>query len=200
MARVNNLLVGLIILINAYVIVTPFVPQLIYWYEKNHTSQYSQLEKKVSTPAKTNPKSKNSNSSSVQANSLIVPSMLLDQPIYQGPTWQTYQILAKGIWLWPKGSTPDKGGNTILIGHRFTYTSPRGVFYELNQVKLNDQLALWWNGIKYTYVVTSINIVPPTQTSILNPTTNPQLTLYTCTPLFNPVSRLVVVANLESET
>jgi sortase A len=134
-----------------------------------------------------------------QPNSVIIPSMLLDQPILEGIIPNQYATLNKGIWRWPKGSTPDKGGNTILIGHRFTYTNPRGVFYFLNKVKVGDDIAVIWNNHRYVYKVASINEVPPNDTAIENNTPNPELTLFTCTPLWLPKDRLVVVANLETK-
>ena len=124
--------------------------------------------------------------------------MLLNQPILEGSVKDTYSILNHGIWRWPAGSTPDKGSNTILIGHRFTYTQPKGVLYYLNKVKMGDEIGLWWNNKQYVYKVTNISEVPPTQTSIEDPTPDARLTIFTCTPLWLPKDRLVVVAELEN--
>jgi LPXTG-site transpeptidase (sortase) family protein len=197
LSRANNVLLGLIILINAYIIITPVVPQIIYFYEDHYTNRFAQLQKQIlypRTPVKTS--SGIHTTSPAVGNTLIVPSMLLNQPIYEGPVRSTYQILAKGIWIWPNGSTPDKGGNTILIGHRFTYTNPKGVFYELDKVKINDMIGVVWDGKSYEYKVSNIQVVPPSQTAILAQTSQPELTLYTCTTLLNPVNRLVVTADL----
>jgi sortase A len=122
--------------------------------------------------------------------------MLLDQPILEGR--DTYAILNKGIWRWPASSTPDKGGNTVLLGHRFTYTNPRGVFYFLNKVKVGDEVGVVWQNTTYRYKVSGVKVVPPTDTSILNATEKPTLTLYTCTPLWWPKDRLVITAQLEN--
>lgn len=125
--------------------------------------------------------------------------MLLNQPVLEGPIAQQYKVLNNGIWRFPRSSTPDKGGNTVLIGHRFTYTNPRGVFYFLNKVKVNDEIGVWWNNKQYSYKVVNIAEVRPTDTAIEANTTNPELTLFTCTPLWLPKDRLVVVANLETK-
>jgi sortase A len=111
---------------------------------------------------------------------------------------QQYKTLDKGIWRWPRSSTPDKGGNTVFIGHRFTYTNPRGVFYFLNKIKLSDEIGVFWNNKKYLYKVTSVSQVPPNDTAIEDNTPQPELTLFTCTPLWLPKDRLVIVANLEA--
>jgi sortase A len=190
LSKVNNVLLALIILIDGYIIVGPLVPAIIFHIE-GHTAKRHELTTKIHStqkPAAAKP----------QANQLIVPSMLLDQPIYDGPASQQYQILNKGIWRFNTGNTPDKGGNTILIGHRFTYTNPRGVFYYLNKVKMGDEIGVWWNNKEYLYKVNSISEVLPTDTAIEKNTTQPELTLFTCTPLWLPKDRLVIVANLET--
>ena len=196
LAKINNLLLVLIILVNGYVILAPALPAVLFRWDNRGGTKEKQLSALIHAPADVNhPSTKPA--VVPQPNHVIIPSMLLNQPIYDGPTKDTYSILDKGIWRWPLGSTPDKGGNTILIGHRFTYTNPKGVFYYLNKVAVGDQIGLWWNNIEYVYKVASITEVPPTDTAIENSTTAPELTLFTCTPLWNPHDRLVVVANLE---
>jgi sortase A len=189
LAKINNVLLGLIVLIDGYIIIGPFLPAILF-HAHGHVVQ-QRLSQKIHD-------NKSSTASAPQANQLIVPSMQLDQPIYDGPSSQQYAILNKGIWRYANGSMPDKGGNTVLIGHRFTYTNPRGVFYFLNKVKMGDEIGVWWNNKQYLYKVADIHEVAPTDTAIENNTTQPELTLFTCTPLWLPKDRLVVVANLEA--
>jgi LPXTG-site transpeptidase (sortase) family protein len=190
---INNILLGLIILINAYVIGAPLVPAVIFHFE-SHGGRRQQLQAEV------HPKAKSSGQPAAvsKSNQVIIPSMLLDQPILEGTIANQYKTLDQGIWRWPRGSTPDKGGNTILIGHRFTYTNPRGVFYFMNKVQVGDEIGVIWNSKSYAYKVVSINEVPPNDSAIENQTANPELTLFTCTPLWLPTDRLVVVADLET--
>jgi sortase A len=187
LSRVNSALLALIIIINAYIIVAPFAPNVWFWWQSRHSQQTASLGQKIhqQSPPKNQP------------NSVIIPSMLLDQPILEGR--DTYAILNKGIWHWPASSTPDKGGNTVLLGHRFTYTNPRGVFYFLNKVKVGDEIGITWHNTNYHYKVSDVKVVSPTDTNILNPTDKPTLTLYTCTPLWWPKDRLVVTAQLEND-
>lgn len=190
LSKINNLLLVLIILINGYIIAGPFLPGLLFRWE-SHSGRRQQLQAKVHKPPVSHP-------TTPQPNSVIIPSMLLDQPILEGTIANQYKVLNQGIWRWPRSSTPDKGGNTVLIGHRFTYTNPRGVFYFLNKVKVGDDIGVVWSNRSYTYRVVSINEVPPTDTAIENNTPNPELTLFTCTPLWLPKHRLIVVAHLET--
>jgi len=186
--RANNLLIILIVVINCYVIATPFFPRLLFFVH-SHQGQAVQLKQAVhQAPAAAAPP---------QPNHIVIPNMLLDQLIYDGT--DAYGELNKGIWHWPGGSTPDKGGNTVLLGHRFTYTTPRGVFYFLDKATIGSEIGLVWDNKLYNYTVIDTKVVPPTDVSILAPTTEPTLTLYTCTPLWNPESRLVIIAHLEAQ-
>jgi sortase A len=104
--------------------------------------------------------------------------------------------LDKGPWNVYGTSTPDKGSNTVIAGHRFGFTSPYGPFYFLDKLETNDRITVDWKGTEYTYKVVGMETVPPTQVSIQDPTKNPTLTLFTCTPLWSAKDRLVVQADL----
>jgi LPXTG-site transpeptidase (sortase) family protein len=191
--QANNGLLGLIILINLYILIAPFVPRINYWWQSHHGHVQQTLTREVQD------QKKSSSSIAVnQVNTLVVPSMLLNTPVFEGQVKDTYSILDKGIWRWPLGSSPDKGSNTVLIGHRFTYTQPKGIFYYMDKVQMGDEIGLIWDNKSYTYKVTSIGEVDPSSTSITNPTKDARITMYTCTPLWNPKHRLVVVAELEN--
>ncbi len=184
--RANTALLVLIVLINAYTISAPFIPKIQLWWQFNHTDTQHQLTKQITKkPAKHVP------------NHVVIPDMLLDKPIYDGPVKDTYAILRKGIWRWPNTSQPGEVGNTVLIGHRFTYTQPKGVFYALDRVKVGSKIAVFWNNKKYLYRVTTVKVVPNTDVSIQQQTDDTRLTIYTCTPLWHPVNRLVVIAKPE---
>lgn len=189
--RTNNFLLVLVICTNLYVLAVPFIPQLLFTIN-SQGDQRQQLERKLGTPAGSTPTPPAADTP--QGNRVIIPSMLLDQPIVEGRNM--YRALDKGVWRWPDGSTPDKGGNTVILAHRFTYTQPKGVFYFLDKVKTGDNVGMVWNGKTYVYKVTSTRVVKPTQTEILAPTKRPTLTMYTCTPLWLPKDRLVVTAEL----
>jgi sortase A len=189
---VNNILLIILVLVNVYVIAVPFMPQLLFRIEQRQGRQEA-LEKVLTTP----PKTADSSSTPVsEPNHLIIPAMLLNQPIVEGTN--VYKALDQGVWRWPGGSTPDKGSNTVLVGHRFTYTQPKGVFYFLNKLHVNDTVGIVWHNTTYVYRVFEVKVVPPTQTDILNKTKDPTLTMYTCTPLWLPKDRLVVISRLET--
>lgn len=181
LSTVNTVLLILIVGINCYVVIAPFIPGWHYW-QKDHFSkpQRQQLTQQVEA----------STSYSGQ-NKLVIPRIFMDQPVLEGPDVYTAN---KGIWRLPAGSTPDKGGNTVLIGHRFLYSSSQGVFYNLDKMQVGDKIALFWDNQRYVYEVSELKTVSPKQTDIEAPTEDARLTLYTCTPLWTSKNRLVVVA------
>jgi sortase A len=186
LSRINSLLLVGIIIVNLYLIAAPLTPMVAFWLSNHSGAKTKQLTTKIAGTIPTS-----------VGNRLIVPSMAFDQPIFDGPDMRT---LDKGVWRRPNTSMPDKGGNTVIVGHRFTYTNPRGAFYYLNKVKIGDEIGIFWQGKKYIYKVSSVSEVSPTQLSVENNTLNAELTLYTCTPLWLPKDRLVVVAQLEAQS
>jgi sortase A len=125
--------------------------------------------------------------------------MLLETPLVEGPKRDSFALLNKGAWRLPFASSPDKAGNTVIAGHRFSYTGPRGIFYFLNKLEPGDDIGLWYQGKLYRYRVESSRTHAATDTYVQEPTEDTRLTLYTCTPLWNPVNRLVVVAKPVTE-
>lgn len=188
--HINRALFALIIAINLYIVAAPFAPAVSYWWQSHHSHRQAQLATVIHH-------ANTASSYSAKPNSLIIPKLLLDQPTLEGPESNWFNLLYKGIWRWPASSTPDKGGNTVFLAHRFSYTGPHGAFYYLDKLKPGDEIGVIWNHHTYTYKVTSSRTVPPTDTAIENNTKDARLTLFTCTPLWHPVDRLVVVAELE---
>ena len=182
LAKINGLLLAGIVLVNLYIIILPFFPGIMFYVQQQRGAA-KELQQTLVMPGTTQEK--------ITGDRLIIPAMLLNTPINEG---SQSSALNKGLWHIPNSSTPDSGGNTVIIGHRFTYTNPEGVFYNLNRVQIGDEVGIFWQGKRYLYTVSKTEIVPPSDTSIQAPTTNAELTLYTCTPLWIPKNRLVVIA------
>lgn len=183
-----------IVITTGYIMFAPILPKLTYWWQTKHSNQAQQLQQKItsapSAPTANNP----------SANALIIPKMLLDTPIVEGSKKKSSTLL-HGAWRLPFSSTPDKGGNTVIASHRFSYTvGSHGTFYYLDKLSQGDEIGVRWNGAMRTYVVQSVRIVPPTEVSVQEQTKDDRLTLYTCTPIWNPVNRLVVVATPKENT
>lgn len=187
LARINTFLVVAIVAVNLFTLLTPVVPSIMFWFD----NRFSNKGQALSAQLQPEDDGQDQTASYPKENRLVVPSMLLDVPILEG---KNESVLRDGIWRRPNASTPAQGGNTVIVGHRFTYTNPRGTFYELHRPKPGDEIGVFWEGKRYLYTVTETKVVPATEISVEAPTDSPRLTLYTCTPLWLPKDRLVVIA------
>lgn len=180
--KINKLLLAAIIILNAYVLLLPFVPQVTYRVAQafSEPRQFDTAEARASIDRTTD--------------HLVIPKISLDQKIWFG---DDSRLVSRGVWHIPRSSTPDKGSNTVLVGHRFSYKDP-AVFYHLDKVEVGDPIIAVFEGKLYNYEVTETKIVNPTDVYVEDQTTDERLTLYTCHPLWSIRQRLVVVARLES--
>lgn len=190
LARVNTILLIAIILVNGYTVALPLVPGIAFWLQTRNTGSVQKLEKTIQEA----PRPGGTTQPEAVQNRLTIPSMLLDEPIFEGKSAST---LGKGLWRRPHSSTPDRESNTVIVGHRLTYTNPRGSLYHLDKVRVGDNIGVTWNNEKYLYTVIETKVVNANETEVESPTDKPRLTIYTCTPLWLPKDRLVVVAELE---
>lgn len=186
--KFNNLATIVVVVFALYIALLPYLPSLLFKYKQQHTdpSPYNHRLVKPDNPTKPiKPIPKD--------NRIVIPSALIDQPIYEG---NNIGVINKG-GVWHKkirGTSPADPGNTVIIGHRWTYTTPYGPFYDLDKIHVGDVIAVYWEGKELQYKVAETTIVPPTAIYIENNTTDRTLTLYTCTPLLTASDRLVIVA------
>ncbi len=188
LTRLNLGLTTLIVLINFYILSAPLVPRAELWWHQRQTKKVAGLPYK--TQVDKNPQTDTQRKSLPADNRLVIPKIALDQHIYEG---DSAYLVHKGVWARPKTSTPPRGGNTVLVGHRFTYDGP-ATFYSLDKVGPGDQIVMYWQGKEYDYQVSSTRVVPAEAVEIEDQTKDAQLTVYTCTPIWSAKDRLVVVA------
>ncbi|MFH1366443.1 MAG: class D sortase [Patescibacteria group bacterium] len=128
-------------------------------------------------------------------NRLVIPKIGVDVSIVEGKNEEA--SLLKGAWHIPGTQDPAKGGNMVISGHRFRYRPPNNTtFYLLDKLAVGDPFIVYWQGKEYDYQVSQTKIVEPNAIEILDNTDSPQVTLYTCTPLFTTKQRLVVIGEL----
>ncbi len=91
-----------------------------------------------------------------------------------------------------------ESGNVVLSGHRWLPGSnpANTVFRHLDKLSVGDAVSIFYEGKEYVYKVRESKTVSNDAVEILDDTDSPQLTLYTCTPLFTALRRLVYVADL----
>ena len=204
---------GFIVLIIIGIGITsyPFWPLVGYWInppkniELNQDTQNSDIDMAV-IPAvpdeEANGEAQMGNSEEQIANGniatttnlLIIPKIGVKIPIVEGVS---EKALNKGAWRLPETSTPEKGSNTVITGHRWLYRPPsEKTFYLLDKLETGDTFKITWNGKDYNYKIIGVSIVLPKDVWVLNASEKSIVTLITCTPLFSTEKRLVVKGEL----
>lgn len=136
---------------------------------------------------------------------LIIPKLNIDVPILFGLNNDSDSIMEgmnHGVvhWSIPGASAmPGQIGNMVITGHSagdiYTSNQYKFIFSGLERLTENDLLYVDYGGIRYTYSVTSLETVEPTEVSkLVYATDKPMLTLITCTPLGTSRYRLLVSA------
>ncbi|TNC45336.1 class E sortase [Mumia zhuanghuii] len=113
----------------------------------------------------------------------------------------TNEQLARGPGRFPETALPGQVGNFAVAGHRATHGEP---FAHIDRVRKGDKIIVEAIGSTYTYVVTSTQIVPPTEVGVLysvpgKPNARPRkarITIVTCHPRWGSSERLIVHGKL----
>jgi LPXTG-site transpeptidase (sortase) family protein len=173
------------LLLCGYIVLAPFFPQVQYYADETveNTVKGNKTLSQIIPPKEQKKDPEN--------NTLRIKKIDVESGIIEG---NTEEALLQGMWLRPNGSNPEKGGNTIITGHRFLYTSGQNTLYHLDKLTIGDEISVFWNTKEFKYSVAETKIVPPTATEIENPTQETQLTIYTCTPVWTATDRLVIIA------
>jgi sortase A len=110
--------------------------------------------------------------------------------------------LKKGPGHYPDSAMPGKVGNFVLSGHRTTYAAP---FNEIDELERDDEIVVEAREARYTYRVTSQDIVRPDEIEVLAPVPGKPdirpirafITLSTCHPEYSAAERLIVYGVLK---
>lgn len=192
---VNHVLLVILVILAGYIMFIPFIPEVMAMYSKqaDKTRGYKYQSKLTSSVIDQEDIMVASLKPIPEENVLVIPQIGVDSVIVEGAGPES---LDKGLWRRPQSSTPDKGGNTVITGHRFMYSSGPKTFYNLDELAVGDKFFIYWEGREYDYEVVDVYVVEPFQTEIEEDTSDPMVTLYTCTPLWTAAQRLVVRAKL----
>ncbi len=186
--HVNHGLSVVAVLLGLYIALSPFIPQFLYWLRDTSPAAIAPYAGALAE--------ENNNSDPrplPKENRIVIPELSLNEEIKEG---SDIGVIASGAsWRRPQTSTPDKGGNTVIVAHRY-YASSASTFYNLDKVEPRQHIGVYWDEKEYIYEVESVKVVAATATEIENQTIEPTLTLYTCHPLWTARDRLVVTAKL----
>jgi LPXTG-site transpeptidase (sortase) family protein len=137
---------------------------------------------------------------------LAIPAIKLDTAVKQGgivldkqgnPTWETLPFVA--VHYGDRTALVGARGNAVIAGHVVTLYEGN-VFRNLYQLDLNARIQVWDDHDReHHFYVVDVKLVPPTDTSSMQPTPDRTLTLITCGGTFDPVKRefserLIVIA------
>ena len=187
----NHLLTVIVLALSLYMIAFPFLPYIDLW--RAQVADNTGGVQYVGLLAEENDETENENlREAPEENRLVLPSITLDEEIVVGSDPDN---IHRGAWHRPRTSTPDQGGNTVIVGHRFSYNSP-ATFYHLDKMEVGDTFAIWWEGKEYVYRVFQTRVVEATAIEIEDNTDEPIATLYTCTPVWTATDRLVIRGEL----
>ncbi len=128
-----------------------------------------------------------------QAVRIQIAAISVDAPVVQGDGWEQ---LKKGVAQHIGTPNPGENGNIVLSGHNDVFGE---VFRDLDRLMPGDTVILFSSQRQYTYVITGTQIVEPTQVEVMNPTSNPTLTLISCYPYLIDTHRIVVSATLKKQ-
>ncbi len=126
-----------------------------------------------------------------QAVRLVVSTIDVDHQVLQGDSWDQ---LKRGIGQHLGTGDPGQPGNMVFSAHNDIFGE---IFRDLELLNAGDEVTVYTQGGKFTYVITGTRIVEPTEVSVMAPTVGPTLTLISCYPYLVDTQRIVVFAELK---
>lgn len=112
--------------------------------------------------------------------------------------------LEKGIVRYPGTAKPGEKGNAFIFGHSSNYPWMKGeynsVFALLDELSFGDEVIVYFNQKKYTYIIKEKKVVKPGNVKVLErDQEKKELSLMTCWPIGTTINRLIVFAELQEE-
>ncbi len=135
---------------------------------------------------------------------IVIPSLKVNAPIISKPyselTWDISN-LGQDVAVLDDIPNQTSENNIVFAGHVTVRNGSHGPFRYLWKLNPGEEIILYDGSMIYTYVVREQLLVYPEESSVLNDTSQPQLTLITCTTwdeeTLSYLRRLVVFADLE---
>ncbi len=186
-----------------------FISQFMYIFNRPSTSSEQNNSTTTTLPA-TNPVEP-TQPTQPQAevvgpqNEIIIPKIGVRAPLVFIDTNNEIEVLRAlrdGVVHYNGTAYPGEVGNSVFFGHSSNDWWEPGnykfVFVLLEKLVPGDTYEIHYNSRKYVYVVTETKVVPPTDLSVLNQTSEPTSTLITCTPPGTSWRRFIVHAKQTS--
>ena len=127
-----------------------------------------------------------------QPTRIVVSAIGVDASIVPGTDWEP---LKRGVGHQPGSANPGERGNLVLAAHNDIFGE---IFRDLDQLQPGDEIVVYSIDRSFRYVVTETRLVAPTDVEVMNPTSEPTVTLISCYPYRVDTQRIVVIASLKS--
>lgn len=129
-----------------------------------------------------------------QARIIEIPTIGVNAPIVAGV--YDWEQLKRGVGHHTGSALPGQEGNMVLAAHNDIYGE---IFRDLSQLSPGDEFSVSTGARTFTYVVTKIDIVEPTEVEVMEPTDHASATLISCYPYRINTQRIVVFADLKTD-
>ena len=123
-----------------------------------------------------------------------IPAIGVNAPIVPGV--YDWEQLKRGVGHHTGSALPGQQGNMVLAAHNDIYGE---IFRDLSKLSPGDEFTVSTGARTYTYVVTKIDFVEPTDVEVMQPTDYASATLISCYPYRINTQRIVVFADLKTD-
>ncbi len=107
---------------------------------------------------------------------IIIPTLDINLPVSTAKiNFTTWEVSLTGASFGESSSLPGNIGNTVIFAHVRI-----GLFLNLPKIKVGDIVHVFTSKDWFTYKVRQIEVVSPEDISVLNDSSEHELTLYTC--------------------
>jgi sortase A len=134
-------------------------------------------------------------------NTITIPKINVHAPVIYQPSVVEADVqksLENGVIHYGTTAAPGQVGNAAIFGHSSNDWWEPGnykfVFVLLDKLAPGDQITVDYQQQRYTYEVTGSHVVEANNVGVLAATSEPTLSLITCTPPGTSLRRLVVTA------
>jgi len=120
---------------------------------------------------------------------IIIPALNIDIMVKESKIVNGYwEVFSDSAGFGLGSSYPDEKGNQVIFAH-----AREGLFLPLRNAKIGQNVLIFTKEKWFEYRISNIKEVLPSQTDVINPSTEEMLTLYTCSG-FSDSKRLIISA------
>ncbi len=121
---------------------------------------------------------------------IMIPEIDINLPVKEAKIVNGYwEVFPDSAGFGIGSAYPDEVGNQVIFAH-----AKKGLFLPLKSAKVGQSIIVLTKDKWYQYKISEIKEVLPSQVEVIAPTSQSQLTLYTCSG-FSDNKRLIVIGD-----